>query len=172
MSGVVEEFARALEGVGGRAVRAASWVEAVDEVRRIAGERPAVVDGWPELKEVEAGLAAVDDPWKAEVGITSGLVAAAETGTIVIASGPETPRSTSLVPPMHVALVSESHLVSTYAEAVERVAAMRPIPSAVTFITGPSSSGDIELTLVRGVHGPAELHVVFFPESEPSGRGG
>lgn len=166
MSAAVSGFARALDGVGGRTVSTASRPEAVGEVRRLVGERPVVVDGQHDLTGVADGLAVVGDPWQAEVGVTSALIAVADTGTIVVGSSPETPRSTSLVPPVHVALVPESRLVHTYAEAVERLAAMRPIPSGVAFITGPSSSGDIELTLVRGVHGPAEVHVVFLPAGE------
>lgn len=158
-----EEFAAALEKVGGRAVAAESYAEALAEVCRVAGDRPAAVDGDPELADVRDALAVVGDPWQAEVGVTGALVAAAETGTLVLGAAPERPRSTSLVPRVHVALVPEDRLVPTYADAVARVAQLRPVPSGLQFITGPSSSGDIELVMVRGVHGPAEVHVVFHP---------
>lgn len=167
VSDAVERFARALGDVGGRAMATASRPDAVEEVRRVAGQRPVIVDGQPDLEGVADGLAVVEDPWQAEVGVTSAFLAVAETGTIAVGASPQAPRSTSLLPPVHVALLPEGRLVPTYADAMERLAGMRPLPSGVAFITGPSSSGDIELTMVRGVHGPAEVHVVFFPAADP-----
>lgn len=162
--GGTDSFATALEAVGGRTVVAASREEAFAEVRRIAGERPVVADPDPDLQNVTAGLTVIDDPWQAEVGVTSAFVAVAETGTLVLLSHPDRPRGTSLVPRVHVAAVPRERLVATYADAMTKVAQLRPTPSGVQFITGPSSSGDIELTMVKGVHGPAEVHVVFYPE--------
>lgn len=160
-----ERFAAALDAVGGRTEVAGSRVEAVEAVRRIVADRAVVADADSLLHGATDGLVVAAEPWQAAVGITSAFVAVEETGTLVLVADADRPRSTSLVPPVHVALVPIERLVPTYADAVQRVAKLRPVPSGVQFITGPSSSGDIELTLVRGVHGPGEVHVVFYPEA-------
>ncbi|MQA83116.1 MAG: hypothetical protein GEV03_00440 [Streptosporangiales bacterium] len=157
-------YIAALEQVGGRAVALPSRAEAVEEVRRLCGTRPVVVDKHPDLDGVADGLHVVEDPWGAEVGVTGAVAAAEETGTLALAFDADRPRSTSLVPPVHVALVPQARLVPTYADAVEALAALRPVPSAMNLVTGPSSSGDIELTTVRAVHGPGEIHVVLYDE--------
>lgn len=155
-------FAAAIESVGGRATLVGSREEAVAEVRRLVGDRPACVDRHPDLDGVAEGLKVVDDPWAAEVGVTGAVAAVEETGTLALVADRDRPRGTSLVPPVHVALVPVERLVPTYADAVARIAAIRPTPSGVSFITGSSSTGDIEMTLVRGVHGPREVHVVLY----------
>lgn len=163
-AGPVARFAAALESLGGATTVAPSRAAAIIEVGRIVGERSVVIDRDPDLDGVADGLDVVDDLWSAEVGITGAVAAVAETGTLALVFDADRPRSTSLVPPAHVALVPLGRLVETYAEAVELLARQRPIPSGMQFVTGPSSSGDIELTIVRGVHGPGELHVLFYPQ--------
>ncbi|MDP8978466.1 MAG: LUD domain-containing protein, partial [Actinomycetota bacterium] len=104
-----------------------------------------------------------DDPWNADVGVTGVAAAIADSGTLVLTAGAGTPRGTSLVPPVHVAVVPFGRLVADLGRALELVAALRPPPSGVQLITGPSRSGDIEMQLVRGVHGPREVHVLLHP---------
>ncbi|MGH7355258.1 MAG: LutC/YkgG family protein [Candidatus Rokuibacteriota bacterium] len=103
----------------------------------------------------------------AELGLTSADLAVAESGSLVLVSGAGRPRSTSLLPACHVALFDRDALVESLAQVGlileawhERVAP--PTRGAViTFITGPSRTADIELTLTRGVHGPKDVHAVF-----------
>lgn len=95
------------------------------------------------------------------VGITGVFCAVAETGTLVVLSGADTPASASLLPETHIAIVPASRIVPGMEEAFERVRAeCGELPRAVNFISGPSRTGDIEQTLVLGAHGPYRVHIV------------
>lgn len=94
-----------------------------------------------------------------DVGITGAWLGIAETGTLVLRSDFERSRQASLLPPTHVAWLDSRRLVGTLGAALAQLP--RPLPPAVTFVTGPSRTADIELQLVVGVHGPKALHVVL-----------
>lgn len=158
---LAERFGAALKLVGGVTVRVASHADALEEVRRVVGDRPVVVDADPVLDGL--GLSPVADPWEAEVGVSTAMAAVAETGSLAVASDAAHPRSTSLVPPVHVAVIPDDRLVEGYADAINVLAGLTPTPSGMSMITGTSSTGDIEMTLVRGVHGPQEVHVIIYP---------
>jgi L-lactate dehydrogenase complex protein LldG len=68
-----------------------------------------------------------------------------------------------LLPPVHIALAERSQLVPDLFDLFETDLLSRRVmmPSCVTLITGPSKTGDIELRLVTGVHGPGEIHVIL-----------
>ncbi len=100
-------------------------------------------------------------------GVTTADYAIADTGTLVLVSGGEQHRLISLVPPLHVCILKQSNILANLAELISRVndgpySRQRP-PLVMTFVTGPSRTADIELTLTMGVHGPRELHVVIHP---------
>jgi L-lactate dehydrogenase complex protein LldG len=95
-----------------------------------------------------------------DVGITTAQVAIAETGTLILDSTDERHRLVSLVPAVHIAIINASRIVRTLGEALTLLRRGKEISPAVTFITGPSRTADIELTLTIGVHGPQELYVV------------
>ena len=95
-----------------------------------------------------------------DVGITTAQAAIAETGTLVLESVDERHRLVSLVPPVHIAILNASKIVRTLGEALTLLRKGKEISPAVTFITGPSRTADIELTLTIGVHGPQELYVI------------
>jgi L-lactate dehydrogenase complex protein LldG len=101
----------------------------------------------------------------AELGLTGVDLAVAETGTLVLRSGPGRPRSTSLLPPCHVAVFDATALVETLEQVGVFLEAWHASEeewgAMINFITGPSRTADIELTLTRGVHGPKEVHAVF-----------
>jgi L-lactate dehydrogenase complex protein LldG len=103
--------------------------------------------------------------------VTSAFAMVAETGTLVLASGPESPTSLALVPPVHVAVAPLGRMVGSYEEAWarlrERASAGGPfMPRAVNWITGPSRTADIEQTLLLGAHGPQRLLIVLVDEEE------
>jgi len=114
-----------------------------------------------------AGLTVLraDDPsWRerlpgAAVGVTSAAIAVADQGVVALACGPGSPRGTSLLPPVHICVVQSQDVVATFAEAIERIGARR-LPSALTWIGGPSRTGDLGMTLTLGVHGPRAVTVV------------
>jgi L-lactate dehydrogenase complex protein LldG len=102
---------------------------------------------------------------RAGMGITGADYAIADTGTLVLLTDGSKPRSVSLLPPVHMAIVKESNIVRNINELFiilkDKLDAGEPVPSCVTFITGPSRTADIELNLTLGVHGPKELHVII-----------
>jgi L-lactate utilization protein LutC len=128
-------------------------------------ERRAVC--WPEFlplswKEegitVEARIPRGDDV----VGITGAFVALAETGTLMLLSGPETAASVSLVPETHVAIVRADRLVATMEDGWARLRSEKGrMPRAVNFVSGPSRTADVEQTVTLGAHGPRRVLVIL-----------
>lgn len=98
----------------------------------------------------------------AEIGISSCDIAAAETGTLAVFARPGQERMVSLLPPIHIAIVAESQIVPDLYDLFQKLAELGfdGMPSNATLITGPSKTGDIELELTTGVHGPGQVHVV------------
>jgi L-lactate dehydrogenase complex protein LldG len=148
--------------------------EASAVAREVLGSEPAVVavDDDEGLESVAAALASAghrvvrprDDGYRAAlpgaaIGVTRCLAAIADTGTLLLACDRSHPRATSLLPRSHLAVVHTGEVVASLADALARIPS--PPPSAVTCITGPSRSADIEQILTLGVHGPAHVHVVL-----------
>ena len=121
----------------------------------------AGVDSSAERQRLRELIAAAD------LGVTGVDLAVAETGSLVLLSGSGRPRSTSLLPPYHVAVFDRSVLVESLAqvgvflEAWHDGAPETWRGGVINVITGPSRTADIELTLTRGVHGPKEVHAIF-----------
>lgn len=96
------------------------------------------------------------------VGITGCFCAVAETGTLMLLSGPETFSSAALLPETHIAIVPVSRIVGSMEEAFALALKERgELPRATNFISGPSRTGDIEQTIVLGAHGPYRVHVIL-----------
>jgi L-lactate utilization protein LutC len=106
-----------------------------------------------------------DSLFAAEVGISGVDYLVAETGSVMLQARPEEPRSLSLLPPVHLAVAERRQLIPDLFDLFTALGAGLPkepaLPSCLTLITGPSKTGDIELRLVTGVHGPGELHVIL-----------
>ncbi len=107
----------------------------------------------------------IDDDvlFSADVGITSVRWAIAETGSVVVAAGPESRRMISLAPPICIAIVDEEQILPDLLDWAQRQRPDNeaPVPSQQVLITGPSKTGDIELHPVIGMHGPEQVHVVL-----------
>lgn len=121
----------------------------------------------PELARLDwAGQALIAAPRGAgdadKVGVTGCFCAIAETGTLMLLSGPETPATVSLLPETHIALIPLSRLVPTMEDAFALLRKEHgDLPRAVNFISGPSRTGDIEQTIVLGAHGPCRVHLIL-----------
>ncbi len=101
------------------------------------------------------------------VSITGAFAAIAETGTVVMASGPEHPVTLNLLPDTHIVVLRESDIVGGYEEVWQRLRARYGkdrMPRTVNTITGPSRTGDIEQAMELGAHGPRRMHVLVVRE--------
>ena len=105
------------------------------------------------------------------VSVTAAFGAVAETGTLVLVSGPDHPTSLNFLPESHIVILWADRITGDYesqwSRLRERSGAM---PRAVNLVTGPSRSADIEQTLQLGAHGPRRLHIVIVDEAPPAGR--
>ena len=99
-----------------------------------------------------------------DAAVTLGALAIAETGTIVLegVSG-QRRRATALVPDVHVCVLNASDIVTTVPEAFARLDSAATLP--LTFFSGPSATADIEMTRIKGVHGPRHLHILLLQNS-------
>ena len=95
----------------------------------------------------------------AEIGISSVEYAVAETGTLAVCAKPGRERLASLAPPAHVAIVHSDQILPDLFDLFDRLG-VEGLPSNLALITGPSKTGDIELQLTTGVHGPGTWHVI------------
>jgi L-lactate dehydrogenase complex protein LldG len=101
------------------------------------------------------------------VGVTSAFAAVAETATLMIASGPQSPATMNFLPDTHVVVLPASRVVGPLEDAWDRLRATRDgalvaaaMPRTVNLVTGPSRTGDIEQKIEMGAHGPRRLHVI------------
>jgi L-lactate dehydrogenase complex protein LldG len=106
---------------------------------------------------IRTGVAEDRDP----VGVSAAFAAIAETGTLMLASAPETPARNNFLPDTHVVVLERRDVVGIYEEAWDRLRAAGPMPRTVNFITGPSRTGDIAQKLELGAHGPRRLHILL-----------
>lgn len=104
------------------------------------------------------------------VGVSGAFVGIAETGTLMMLSGPDTPASMHLLPETHVAVLGADRIVGHYEAAFALARQERgELPRATNLVSGPSRTGDIEQTIVLGAHGPYRVHVVIVGAPKPSG---
>jgi L-lactate utilization protein LutC len=149
---VVELFKRNLELVDGHCIIAHNDAEVAAAVNRLTeGKRIAV----------STSTYSKDDLFTVDVGITSVQAAIADTGTLVLDSSVERNRLVSLIPPIHIAILDASQIFATLGDVLAALQTGEELNPAITFITGPSRTADIELTLTLGVHGPQELYVII-----------
>ena len=111
-------------------------------------------------------LDVVEGPAEAEdaVSLTHALAAAAETGTLILASGPDNPTTLNYLPDTNIVLIRQADIVGSYEDCWDRVRAIYGpgnLPRTINWISGPSRTADIEQTIVMGAHGPRRLHVVI-----------
>jgi len=168
----LSKFFACIERLNGKTLRAGSLVEARDYISALVKGKRAVASNSPVLRDCGiTGLPEVtpagDDKStlrarcaESDIGITSADYGLADTGTLVMLSSHEEPRMISLLPPLHIAVVPESRIIGNLDELLRLLSAPAEQTSSMVLITGPSRTGDIEQILVRGVHGPGEMHVV------------
>ena len=158
--GIVDEFCE-------RVAEYRATVHRVDDVaatvRSLVSGRVGVPAGFPDL-----GFAVIEDDGLTvaeldtlDAVVTGCALAIADTGTIVLDSGPESgPRALTLVPDHHVCVVRAETIVPSVPDAVAALAQAAREGRPITFVSGPSATSDIELDRVEGVHGPRRLDVI------------
>jgi len=134
----------------------------VDELEELGVDAPLAKTGvevavWRDLADFR------EIAGKADIGISTAEWAIAETGTLVLEGGPGKGRTVTLLPPTYVAVLPVERILRTVPEAIEKYAdgEAGSLPANVCFHTGPSRSGDIEMALFVGMHGPGDVHVIL-----------
>ena len=173
-------FLEELEALGGYGRRVESLEEAREYIIALAKERGAkLLVRWDveDLEELgvdgplgEAGVEVAvwrdledfrEVAGRADIGLSTAEWAIAETGSLVLTSGPGRGRTVTLLPPTYVAVVAANRVLRTVPDGIVRYVEMGEVPANLCFHTGPSRSGDIEMSLAIGVHGPGDVHVVL-----------
>jgi L-lactate dehydrogenase complex protein LldG len=173
------QFTRALQAAHGEVWRVADLAgalaqlgEILDELgvkTAVANAEPPLVDAnlpdrFPAIRWRFAGESSATD-WRtdcaaADVGLSSADAALAETGSVVISSGPGRSRLATLLPPVHIVLLPITHITAdlfTWTQACPSAP-----PANITLVSGPSKTADIEQTMAIGVHGPKRFIVVVY----------
>jgi L-lactate utilization protein LutC len=168
----IATFFACIERLNGKTYKAGSPSEARDYVASLVKGKRAVASNSSVLRE--CGITALEEVTcagtdkaalrvlcaESDIGISSADYALADTGTLVMLSSNQEPRMISLLPPLHIAVIPESRIIGNLDELLTVLPKPAEQTSSMVLITGPSRTGDIEQILVRGVHGPGELHVV------------
>jgi len=116
---------------------------------------------WREAWDIERSFGRAEPTDRAS--LSRAVVAAAETGTLFLVSGPDNPTTLNFLPEAHTILIAASDIVGSYEEAWDRLRMLYRegyLPRTVNLISGPSRTADIEQAIVRGAHGPSRLHVL------------
>lgn len=165
-------FFACIERLNGKTLKAGSPAEALEYVAALVKGKRAVASNSTVLRD--CGITALEEVTcagadktalralcaESDIGISSADYGLADTGTLVMLSSHQEPRMISLLPPLHIAIVPENRIIGNLDELLTVLPAPAEQTSSMVLITGPSRTGDIEQILVRGVHGPGELHVV------------
>lgn len=127
---------------------------------KLPSEQEDVLEWNPDL-----GKENITKAEQANIGITISEITLAESGTVVLYSGPNRGRTISFLPAHSIVIVPKSTIVPRMTQAAklirEKVKSGEQVPSAINFITGPSNSADIEMNLVVGVHGPVKATYIL-----------
>ena len=153
----------------------AAYLDALELVPALVSQKSHRGVCWPEFADLDwaqAGLSVEVRPTVGDdrLGITGVFCAIAETGTLVVVSGADTPTATTLLPDTHVAIVSANRIVDTMEDAFALIRKeLGSVPRAINLISGPSRTGDIEQTIVLGAHGPFRVHILVV-DAAPDSR--
>ena len=156
-------------------VTVAGYLDALELAPALVTQKSHSGVCWPEFADLDwarAGLSVEARPTVGDdrLGISGAFCAIAETGTLVVVSGADTPTATTLLPDTHIAIVSAHRIVDTMEDAFALIRAERDrVPRAINLISGPSRTGDIEQTIVLGAHGPFRVHILVV-DAAPASR--
>jgi L-lactate dehydrogenase complex protein LldG len=130
------------------------------QVRRGDDPRLAALP-WDKERQLDVTTGASDGDQL--VSVSHAFAGVAETGTLVMASGPDNPTTLNFLPDTHIVVVDARDIAGDYETVWARVRekfGIEALPRAINMITGPSRSADIAQSLILGAHGPRRLHVL------------
>ena len=167
---LVPRFRERCESLSSTVDQVASLAEAPAAVARYLTQNglPLKAACWPEFRALDwnaAGIQMQARPAQGDdkVGVTGTYCAIAETGTLMLLSGEHTDPVTSLLPDTHIAIVPATRIVRSMEDGWDLLRRERgSLPRQVAFVSGPSRTADIEMTLVLGIHGPYRVHIILF----------
>ena len=117
---------------------------------------------YPTLSVAEGPAEDVD-----QAGLSVAVSGVAESGTLVLHSGPESPTTLNFLPDHHIVLLPQSQITGSYEDAWAALRnGSKDMPRTVNWVTGPSRSADIEQTLLLGAHGPRRLHILILNDKK------
>jgi L-lactate dehydrogenase complex protein LldG len=183
--GQIDLFVKMAEEVQTTVVRVRSAAEVPDAVANYLAERnlpsklvmtpdPQLDDiPWADRPLLEIRRGRAED--KDSVGVTACFAAVAETGTLMLTSGPEAPTRNNFLPDDHLVVLRGAQVAATYEDGFDRLRERQKhggdewsMPRTVNFITGPSRTGDIEQRIELGAHGPRRLHIILIDDGASS----
>jgi L-lactate dehydrogenase complex protein LldG len=168
----IDSMLERVAALAGKTLHARTRAEAREYVASVIQDKTAVASNAPfllecgitELPGVRSGITDREELRglcaNCNYGISSADFGLSDTGSLVMISSPEEARMVSLLPPAHIAIVPSYKLLTGLDELYSLVPKPADRTSSMVLITGPSRTADIEQILVRGVHGPGEIHVV------------
>jgi L-lactate dehydrogenase complex protein LldG len=167
---LVDRFIAKLEGVSATAARVSALVDVPQALINyltaqslpltvvMATQSPLNEISWPQSLTIEHRPARRED----RIAVTGAFAGIAETGTLVLLSGPESPTTLNFLPDVHIAVLRREQIVVHIEDVWTRLRAQsKAMPRTVNMITGPSRTADIEQTIQLGAHGPRNVHVIL-----------
>lgn len=171
---LLHRFAAALESQGAQVVHASTQADAVKTIAtaldahalpgflRMGADPLLSALPWALVPGIAIGSGKAEPQDRA--ALSRAVIAAAETGTLFLASGPDNPTTLAFLPEQHMVLIAAEDIVGSYEDAFDRLRRLYgegALPRSLNLISGPSRTADIEQTIVRGAHGPKRLLVVI-----------
>ena len=167
---LADRFVVKLEGVAGTTTRVSTLADVpqalIDYLTAqslsptvvMATQAPLSEISWPHSITIEHRPARRED----RISVTGAFAGIAETGTLVLLSGAESPTTLNFLPDVHIVVLRREQIVRHIEDVWARLRAQgKTMPRTVNMITGPSRTADIEQTIVLGAHGPRSLHVII-----------
>ena len=165
---LVARFVRKFESRAGTVARVASRAEVPGAVEayRVEKDLPARAAvgaalkdlTWPANLEIHHSPAGVNET----MAVSQALAGIAEPGSLMMASGPNSPITHNFVPDDHIVVLDAGAIVGHFEEAWAMLRARSEgMPRATNIISGPSRTADVEQTIQLGAHGPRRVHVIL-----------
>ncbi|GAA5173777.1 lactate utilization protein [Niveibacterium umoris] len=137
--------------------RALAWLESRAPIATLWMAAPLARLPWPDTLTRRCDAARKDTV----AAVSLAFAGIAESGTLVMASGPDSPITHNFVPEFHVITLHLADLVANQEAVWARLRALGTLPRALNLVAGPSRTGDVEQTIQIGAHGPRAVHVVL-----------